>query len=252
MAYNLGQFSQTSGVVPDGTYMKLIKKGTATRKQVPSSNPLVVYYDQCITLKNNTGASDQPQKFLTNQHYYFHGKIKKQESSQQFDIKLVSFDGTDGVEQYIKTITVAPGHSGEWQDIEFIFTSFVDFDTILFNLKRTATTVNLTPVIAYIELSQIQNAIGDRFGSSNLELFKIGVQSHPYFLMCINGEEIRTYRSGIFEIKNEAITIDFFSVVKAAEETTSVTYKTTESDCYFSYAKQRTIDGYIIDYLYES
>jgi len=49
---------------------------------------------------------------------------------------------------------------------------------------------------------------------SNLAyLTKIGIQGPPSMLMCINGEEIRIGKSGIYEINNDIIKITSVSFV---------------------------------------
>jgi len=49
---------------------------------------------------------------------------------------------------------------------------------------------------------------------SNLAyLTKIGIQGPPSMLMCINGEEIRIGKSGIYEINNDIIKITSISFV---------------------------------------
>ena len=47
--------------------------------------------------------------------------------------------------------------------------------------------------------------------------------------MCINGEEIRTGRSGVYELKNGLVQTAFFSVVTGAEENNNVVSQTMET-----------------------
>lgn len=160
--------------------------------------------------------------FNNNNNYYFHGKIKRMNSNQVFTIKLVNFSSND-LEQYIKKVTVGGGDPHEWVDIEFVFKPYSTFDTILFELQRTAEDYSdevRYPIIIYEEVSLINNMIIRKVGSG-IELLKIGVQSVPGLLMCINGEEIRTSRSGIYELRDGVINVNFFSVVAAAQETTT-------------------------------
>ena len=202
---------------------------------------------------------------LSGTHYYFHAKIKKISSVQTFYIYLANCDNDGKIgdsQQYLKTVTVSPAKSGEadWMDIEFIFSPFASFNAIVFTMQRTAEDY-ATPryaTIVYQELSKINNLLPSLGASS---LYKIGVQSRPGFLMCINGEEIRIGRNGIYELRNGFVYTTFFSAVAAAkepdnmdeilndiEEATSVQ---TVSKCIFNLAKEHNIDAFSLDYLYQ-
>lgn len=267
MAYILGQYNEQTRVDGDSTFMSLVTSGTARRRSTSSDSGVsgssdLVFNNECVQI-NSTLSS--------NNHYYFHGKIKRMLSDQEFEIKLVNFDDSS-LDQFIKNVTVTGGNENEWVDIEFTFTPFVTFDTILFYLKRTAEdslTGARIPIIIYEELSIINNVIPKKI-RPDTALIKIGVQGRPGALMCINGEEIRICRTGIYEIKNGVILVDFFSVVNAADETnpTLIGDQITEintrwnnattqeqkeaigSRCLFSYNKVRTINGFTLDYLY--
>ena len=101
-----------------------------------------------------------------NNNYYFHGKIKRIEhSNQTFNIKLVKSTVTsneDNIEQYLKTITVSQGLETNWADVGFIFTPYDIFVIILFELQRDRTDCQIEtryPLIIYEELSLINNII---------------------------------------------------------------------------------------------
>lgn len=265
MAYQLGQYNKNSAA-DDNRFMTLVTSGTAARQQAPGDSGAQgggsVFTNECVrvNLSNNT-------------NYYFHGKIKRLMSSQTIYIKLIKYTGesapTDGEEQYIKTITIAEGDPHEWVDIEFAFTPIVSgFTAILFELARTTEDYRIEqryPLIIYEELSVINNMITSKI-QSGAKLIKIGVQSRPGLLMCINGEEIRASRTGIYELRDNVIPVSFFSVMRAAEEAgTSVETietnlnaawdaaadkSTVNSVCIFGAAKTRSIDNFILDYIY--
>lgn len=272
MAYMLGQYSKAAG--DDSIFMTLVTNGTAKRKEIQSdtgtSGTGIVFENECLqsgTLFNN------------NNNYYFHGKIKRMSSNQVFTIKLVNYSGDDDIEQYIKKITVGGGDTHEWVDIEFVFNPYTTFDTILFELQRTAEDYSdgvRYPKIIYEEVSVINNIIPRKIGN-DIELLKIGVQSKPGLLMCINGEEIRTSRSGIYELRDGVIVITFFSIVAAASEQTAaldnaiaqinsewdaaealptaaqrqVAKEAINSVSILDKSKTRTIDNFVLDYLYK-
>lgn len=282
MSYVLGQYNKNKNVADDNIFMTLITSGTPRRRQGGGDTGVEsvsdIFEDECIQIDN----------LNTNKNYYFHGKIKRMTSTQTFYIKLVNYSPStveeEDNEQYLKTVTISKGDPDEWVDVEFIFTPLVNFDCILFELKRTVDdyrTETRYPLIAYEELSEINNIISSRI-TDGAKLIKVGVQSRPGLLMCINGEEIRTSRTGIYELKNGVITVSFFSVCSAikegdstmtdwinsvdeqineiirAQEAGEITTEEAESrkaainsNCFFGSNKQtRSIDSFTLDYMY--
>ena len=265
MAYQLGQYNKNSSA-DDDRFMTLVTTGSAVRQQAKSDSGTQtsgsIFTNECV--KTNLSA---------NVNYYFHGKIKRMMSSQIIYIKLIQYTGEQtqpgDMEQYIKTIIIAEGDPHEWVDIEFMFTPISsEFDTILFELARVAEDYRVEkryPVIIYEELSEINNIITSKI-KSGAKLIKIGVQSRPVLLMCINGEEIRSSRTGIYELRDNVIPVTFFSVARAAiesgasiddymnsinifwDETTDKS--TIHSVCLFNTEKSRSIDNFSLDYIY--
>ena len=281
MGYILGQYNKNKNVADDNIFMTLVTSGTPKRRASGGDTGIDsisnIFEDECIQIDG----------FNNTKNYYFHGKIKRMTSNQTFYIKLVNYSPsttTDDIEQYLKTITVSKGDPDEWVDVEFIFTPFVSFDCILFELQRTVDDYRTEvryPLIAYEELSEINNVISSRI-VDGIKLIKLGVQSRPGLLMCINGEEIRTSRTGIYELKNGVMTVSFFSVCNAikesdntmsnwialvnnevneiirAREAGEITAEEAErrkaainSSCFFGSSKQaRSIDSFTLDYMY--
>lgn len=269
MSYILGQYNKNKTVHDDNIFMTLITEGDARRKAVSSDTGVIgsgsLFEDECIYIPSNLEISKT---------YYFHGKIKRMLTAQVFDIKIINYDaeGEDYLEQYIKTVTVGAGDPHEWVDIEFMFTPLATFDTILFQLQRSVVDYREEiryPVIAFQELSQIENLISSRI-KAGVRLIKIGVQSRPGMMICLNGEEIHIPRSGIYEIKNGIMSVNLFSAINSAKEETDVVVdwmqeindaydqSTTEEErknirsrCFFDSSKSRTIDSFTLDYIYE-
>lgn len=282
MSYVLGQYNKNHNVADDDIFMTLITSGNATRRQTGGDNEVIgqdsAFQDECIRFNSLSDTKN----------YYFHGKIKRMTSDQTFVVKLVFFEPTEeqkDKEQYIKTITVSKGNINEWVDVEFCFSPLLSFDCLLFELQRIITDYRIEvryPHIAYEELSVINNIISSRI-SDGARLLKIGVQSHPGLMMCINGEEIRTCRTGIYELKNGVMTVSFFSIVAAIEENDNtmtdwindvnrqieiiteqeeagiITPEEAEAEkkailsaCFFGSSKKpRHIDSFTLDYMYK-
>lgn len=165
--------------------------------------------------------------YQPNQRYYFCCEIPALETDQVIFVKLIN-ETDSSKAQYIKTIKIAK-NSGT-HIIDFIFSPIEHFETLVFELQRTADD-HVKPRVASIErkeLSIVNNILGGVLINAK-ELVKIGVQAAPGTKMCINNEEINVGRTGIYEIKNGIITVDFFSIV----------------------ALGNTIPGFTLDYIYE-
>lgn len=273
MAYILGQYNKNK-TDPSDFFMTLITTGTVRRREVSGGDETGalsgMFSNECI----------QTQRMAVTNNYYFHGKIKRMASPQVFQIKLVNYSATpeEDIEQYIKTVTIADGNPDEWVDVEFCFTPYSDFDTILFDLKRTPDDYRVEtryPLIIYEEFSLINNIIPNII-RNGVSLIKFGLQSRPGLLMNINGEEIRTNRSGVYELQNGIILVTSFSVVAGGQETNSVVDNhmarmdreweaanrisdVTQREaakaaigcvCCFNNPKTRSIDSFTLDYLY--
>ena len=272
MAYILGQYNKNKNVADDSIFMTLITEGNVRRRDSQSdigvSGGGINFSNECIQI---------PSLMLNTNNYYFHGKIKRMRTDQTFYIKLVNYDSNE-IEQYLKAITVGAGDPNDWVDIELVFTPYINFDCILFDLQRTisdyAEEVRY-PIIIYEELSLINNLIVRKIGDG-VKLIKLGVQSRPGLLLCINGEEIRVAKNGIYELKNGVITVNFFSVISAADETTTIMETTMSSintawnaadalpiareresaksaigsRSLLNTNKKRVIDSFTLDYLY--
>lgn len=274
MPYILGQYNHKGGNDTSGVFASYVTAGAAKRLKKDSSDPLsssiMEFNDECVYV--STG-------FSLNNNYYFHGKIqRKSTKSQVFTVKLLSVeeDTEEGIvkpvlnskEQYIKNVTIGSGDIDEFVDIEFMFSPLDNFNCIVFELQRDTDDYRLEtryPKIIYEEMSAIKNIIGAEMEiPTGIKIIKLGIQSRPGLMMCINNEEIRNSRSGIFEIKDGVMTVSFFSVVNAAKEDTSdmddyinsLKNKPENtvvqwSKCYFNSSKTRYVDSFTFDYMYQ-
>lgn len=287
MSYVLSQFNQantspTSVTTPENqVYMTVLGEGTARRRKNVSDSGVTgdvldPFVDECVQMDYS---------LVPGVNYYFHAKIKRLSSNQIFYIYLINYNASQGEDnrtQYLKTITVQGGAETEWVDFEILFTPLITFDAILFQLQRNIEdyrTSTRYPVIVYEELSRVNNMITSKI-ANNVELIKMGIQSHPGLMMCLNGEEIHIGRSGIYEVKNGIILVNFLSVLFAATEDkngsnpirhpetgarisleeylaylSTLPVETSEtktnSVCIFDKSKLRSIDAFTVDYMYE-
>ncbi len=285
MAYIIGQYNHNSASADDASFIDPIKTGTVKRRDNSGDmgvigSALDPFADECITDLN----------LVSSEYYYFRGQIKRMTDPQTFTIKLVNYEASAAgdVEQFVKQITVRGGDREEWVSVELIFHPVVQFDTILFQLQRTIEDYRefaRYPKIAYQQLGTINSIIDSKVGV-DVSLLKIGVQSHPGLTLCVNGEEIHTSRTGIFEVKNGVLPVTFFSVVNPATEyntdETDVTsvkgwklninaqieaietdttltieqkeakYRAINSQCFFGTPKIYKIDAFTLDYMYNN
>ena len=282
MSYIVGQYNHIQGSGEDSGFIDLITAGTASRiahqndSGTASIAPDILFEDECVRVS----------PLLPTEYYYLKCKIKRLTSEQKIFIKLINYETTAGdkIEQYLKSVTIKGGNPDEWIDIELIFNPAFAFDCILFQLQRTLDDYRIIPrypKIAYQEFGTINDIITTKVGT-DIRMIKIGVQSHPGLMMCINGEEIHTPRSGIYELKDGVLPIRFFSVVKAAIENTETLndwlvqtgadcleieqeleqgiitideaiarFEAIKSECFFDTNKTTIIDSFTLDYMYE-
>lgn len=267
MGYIFNQYNHRES--EDIGFMTLVRDGIAKRRNSLSDSESIDtggmnFVEECVHI---------PSGINKDISYYFHGKIKRMSTTQTFDIKLVNFTNLDGDEQYIKTIDIRKGNEDEWVTVEFIFTPAVNFDTIVFELRRIREDYSEIqqrfPIIIYEELSIINNFLPNLKGRP-IELLKLGVQSHPGLMMCINSEQIYVGKTGIYELRNGVIKATMFSVVNPAKEDAAAAGgrdikelqenlagmganpQNTTSICIFNSPKTRMIDAFTLDYMYES
>ena len=291
MAYKLGQYNKVYGQ-DDGKFMSKISDGAIQMVDTRGNQGVIG-----SELKFTNEACKAADPFESNAAYYFHGKILKPYSGwgtvygndQNFNIKLINYEnytseGSNYIEQYIKQINVTPSiNAKEWVDVEFIFSPLQDgFDTILFEMNRSSSDYDVTytitdtntratitykgrkAVIGYEELSKINNFMGND-GLKIKNFLRMGVQSRPGFLMCINNEGIRVPRTGVYELKEGTIPITSFSAINSSKEEGNPTpiqrwmtgieeesrIEKCISECFFQYATTPQIDNFTLDYVYE-
>lgn len=160
------------------------------------------FIDKALKITNNTS-------FEVGQSYYFNFKIKQKDKLQTIKVYLRKhFDANRKGEakedrtQLIDTFIIPIG-TNEYSNFELIFSPNYNYDEIIFELQRTLIDYQQSPSrvidLTINDLSEMVNVI-DYIGHS--PLLKIGIQGPTGLLFCINGEEIRMGKSGIYEILN--------------------------------------------------
>lgn len=230
MAYKVGQFYYFG----DKDLNHISKLGvSATAARITHNydlfpdgtiKPNLVIYDEALTLSSN-------EKFRPEEVYFFRCDIQRKPYEQIFYVSLYNSVGSDSSteenpKQFLKKIIVAPGSFSEWVTYDFVFVPIaldtelrVEFDSILFELQLSPND--------FIDGSKISHIIYRQLGTVNNiinkcterdSILKLGIQSHPGLSLCINREEMKLSRTGIFELRDGVLPIDFFSVIVGGEE----------------------------------
>lgn len=221
MSYQIGQFRRTQ---MDTYYEDFKSSGTkdyrSTERQFGDTDQYV-FKNVCFNIPNNA---------LTSQNYYYlKFRVKQREKSvQRFYLKLCTIPDAAQLQtdqqQIIDEFIVPMGI--DYTYFQVIMAPNTTYDQILWQLQRTRSDYIQDPddpsgesfgriMDVQVEiLATIKNVIGAS-GSGiqkTKSLAKIGVQGPPSLLMCINGEQIRVGKSGIYEINN-GIVISFIGFI---------------------------------------
>lgn len=163
---------------------------------------------------NLTGANIMNNK----NSYYLRFQVKqKTDSEQRFYLKIRNTTETEDNEQLIEEYKVARGNGITY--FEVILSPNATYNQIVWELQRTiidyqTTTPRIMEVIvdSYTQLIDILPVLKTTYVDMEY-LTKIGVQGPPSLLMCINKEQIRIGKNGIYEINNNNINITSISFV---------------------------------------
>lgn len=227
MAYNIGQFRRTSNL--NDYYEEILNNIQIQQYFQQRINELGsnIFFKNAYYDFSTTDNRINKQNF-----YYLNFSVKRITSTQNFYLKLENFtsDNYEGNalleennQQTIAELTVPQTTlENEWIDFEIIIAPNKNYGQLYWELRRTISD-------DYKNTSdQVQNggAIGremkiiiNKFAIINNILgninnvVKIGVQGPPSLLMCINGEQIRIGKTGIFEINEDNFIISFVGFI---------------------------------------
>lgn len=197
-------------------------------------------------------ASGSEIAIFQNLHYYYL-KFKIQKKSyggnhpQVFSLKLQRIENENIIkEQFIKTLMVPDMPievNDEYVSFELIIAPNSAYNQLIWQMQRdvldytTQETIDgetfngRVPIINVETFSEIVNTIDSfQINSQNTALSKVGIQGPPSLLMCINGEQIRIGKNGIYEISN-SIQITFLGFIpKSASDYFIIDYEYGEEN----------------------
>lgn len=210
MSYNIGQLRRNQ----INSYSTAL---SYRQDLIRNENSIIDFYDQCMYL---SGANIVSSIYS----YYLKFEVTQlPEVIQEFSIKLQSDEVTVDNIQNIRSFVVKQGLGTT--TFELIFTPNSNYNQIIFELKRMALdfytdngdgTSGRIMNINILQFDRVINVISSYLAKNfpgMTSLKKIGIQGPPGLLFCIDGEEIRIGRSGIYELYNEDITISYIGFI---------------------------------------
>ena len=236
MSFNFGQFTKSQMQKEFCTNVAYSLENTKIEAPLAKGS---YFLDKSISFTNNPTIEN-------GESYYLKFKIKKRNDSNQFFILKLKDDRTDIVEQKIKSYNIRQftSNDSEYEIYEVIISPNGSYKKIVFELGRnsndyfieivdgqehnlkastedaTNSTLGKSEYIGrlmdlqILTFQKITNVIDYlSIPADKVEILKkIGIQGPSGLLMCINGEEIRIGRSGLYEI-NYDINITFLGFV---------------------------------------
>lgn len=208
MSFQFGQFrrNQLSSFLTPLSY----ELTTITSKSTISS--AITFVDNILVLSGNNIIKPAESDGVRTKNYYIRFKVYKKANPQTIKIKLVNTNKTSDNIQVLKSIVVEGGRESDYSSYEIVISPNNTYNRILFELQRELedyNTINEDGTYGRIcniyidrldEVYNVINYLNPLINKSSL--LQIGVQSAPGLLMCINGEEIKVGRSGLYEILN--------------------------------------------------
>lgn len=199
--YKIGQFRRPQL----DSYMTSL---TAELDQAITSDvtsEVINFYNACGNLTGDN--------ILNNQNCYYlrFGVQQRSDSEQVFYLKLRNTEESEDNEQLVEEYRVSRGVGTVY--FEVILAPNSTYNQILWELQRTALDYRMMNVDG--SYGRVVNVVIDNYSRliniitvlkstyTNLEyLTKIGIQGPPSLLMCINREQIRLGKTGIYELNN--------------------------------------------------
>jgi hypothetical protein len=208
MSFQFGQFrrSQLDSFLTPLTYT------TENVKINSVISTAVTFVDTVVELNGNSILKPTESDGLRAKNYYIRFKVYKKKNPQTIIVKAINTEKQTDNSQSVSTIEVAAGKETDYSMYEIVISPNNTYNQIKFDLQRELEDYNTKNAdgtygrickIEIVRFDEIYNVVNYLNSFTNkTSLLQIGVQSAPGLLMCINGEEIRVGRSGIYEILN--------------------------------------------------
>ena len=212
-----------------------------------SFQPVSFTKSECINIEsvvndiqfNDWGLKGVDSNFLIpSEHYFLNFTVERYKLNQYGSSSTIDFtvyllksisETTYEISQTLGSFEVLPFVPSEdnpderqYVNFELMFTPVKnDIDAIGFVMQRTPYDYSHEEGFRTMNLiinryGIINNILPQVSGIGNRAAKKIGVQSRPGFLMCINGEPIKVGKTGIYEI-NCGLPVNFFGITNTED-----------------------------------
>ena len=199
--YHIGQFRRPQL----DSYSTPLSMELGRQQTEGASSGDILFYNACGNLSGDNVMNSQ------NCYYLRFGVKQRSDSEQAFYLKIRNVSETEDNEQLIDEFKVARGTGTVY--FEVILSPNATYDQVLWELRRTALDYNMLNadgtygrvmnVVDYTYTRLIDVLATLKSTHPGMEyLTKIGIQGPPSLLMCINREQIRIGKTGIYEINN--------------------------------------------------
>lgn len=201
MSYNIGQFRRPQL----DSYSTPLSMELGRQQTEDASSGDLLFYNACGNLSGDNVMNSQ------NCYYLRFGVKQRSDSEQAFYLKIRNVSETEDNEQLIDEFKVTRGTGTVY--FEVILSPNATYNQILWELQRTALDYRMLNAddtygrvmnvvdYTYTRLIDVLTALKSTYTSMEY-LTKIGIQGPPSLLMCINREQIRIGKTGIYEINN--------------------------------------------------
>lgn len=201
MSYNIGQFRRPQL----GSYSTPLSMELGRQQIEGVSSADILFYNACGNLSGDNIMNSR------NCYYLRFGVKQRKDSEQVFYLKIRNVSETEDNEQLIDKFKVASGTGTVY--FEAILSPNATYNQVLWELQRTALDYNMLNAdgtsgrvmdvvdYTYTRLIDVLATLKSTYPDMRY-LTKIGIQGPPSLLMCINREQIRIGKTGIYEINN--------------------------------------------------
>lgn len=199
--YHIGQFRRPQL----DSYSTPLSMELGRQQAERASSEDILFYNVCGNLSGDNVMNSQ------NCYYLRFGVKQRKDSEQVFYLKIRNTSETEDNEQLIDEFKVARGTGTVYFDV--ILSPNATYNQVLWELQRTVldyrmlnadgTYGRVMNVVDYTYTRLIDVLTTLKSTYTDMEyLTKIGIQGPPSLLMCINREQIRIGKTGIYEINN--------------------------------------------------
>lgn len=199
--YHIGQFRRPQL----DSYSTPLSMELGRQQTERASSGDVLFYNACGNLSGDNVMNSQ-------NCYYLRFAVKQRKDSEQvFYLKIRNASETEDNEQLIDEFKVTRGTGTVY--FEVILSPNATYNQVLWELQRTALDYRMLNAddtygrvmnvvdYTYTRLIDVLTTLKSTYTGMEY-LTKIGIQGPPSLLMCINREQIRIGKTGIYEINN--------------------------------------------------